>query len=489
MPDNGWVPAVTKVLEFRALAERDPAWRLIRADQGPLIAGLLGEHLADETRRLDAEELYERLDEDLEELRAQGLELPLSAKGYCAQWRAAGYLQRRPDPTSRGETLELSPGAIVGIRFIQGLSAPRSSVTESRLASLAAQVKQLAIDTDPDVSRRVSRLEAEKERIETQIEALRSGEDWTLDPERALERARELLDQATEVPDDFSAVRAEFERLNSTLRLQIIESDSSQGQVVDEVFRGIDHIGDSEAGRSFAAFSQLVLDPAMGAAFSADIHRILERQFAHDLTPDERRNLRTLLTTLKARSAEIHDVITMFARALRRYVQSQDYQRDRVLRELLRGAQHAGVTASGHTRPWAHTDLSIDLSAVSINSVGAIRLYDPAEFTVAEEIITHEPVAASLDDLRAMARETEIDFAELIRNTNDVLSRTQSCTVAEVLAIHPATQGVASVVGLLSLAAEQGMVEEDPEEVVWHGIDTVERRALVPIHRFVGAIR
>ena len=482
------MPAVAQVLELAQLVERDAAWRLLRADSAPVIAGLLGMHLGGDERRIDAEELYERIDADLERLRAQGVVLPLTAKGYCGQWRTAGFLVRRPSAEARGETLELSSDAIAGIRFLQGRSAPRSSVTESRLASLAAQVRRLAIDTDPDVAARIALLEDELEGIQRHIESLRSGEEAAIDADRALERVRDVLAQAADVPDDFARVRAEFEALNASLRAKIVESDVSQAAVVEEVFRGIDHISDSDAGRSFAAFAQLVLDPALGAAFEADIRRILDRGFARELAPDERRALRGFLTTLKGRSAEIHDVITVFARALRRYVQSQDYQRDRVLRTLLREAQHAGVEAAAHTRPWHPTSLTLDLSAVSFSSVGAIELHDPAEFAATGEVHTQQAAVASLEELRALARETEIDFDELVRNINDLLSEAASCTVGEVLARHPATQGVGSVVGLLSLAAEQGTVDDGPEVLAWEGADGVARAALVAAHRFTGAV-
>lgn len=485
---NGPVPAVARVLELAQLVERDAAWKLLRADSAPVIAGLLGVHLGGDERRVDAEELYERIDADLERLRAQGVSLPLSAKGYCGEWRYAGFLVRRPSSEARGETLELSPDAIAGIRFLQGRAAPRSSATESRLASLAAQVHRLAIDTDPDVSARIALLEEEIEGIERRIENLRSGDEATIDEDRALERVRDVLGQAADVPDDFARVRAEFEALNTSLRTKIVESDVSQASVVDEVFRGIDHISDSDAGRSFAAFAQLVLDPALGAAFEADIRRILDRGFARNLTSDERRALRSFLSTLKGRSAEIHDVITLFARALRRYVQSQDYQRDRVLRTLLREAQHAGVEAAAHTRPWHPTSLSLDLSAVTLSSVGAIDLHDPAEFAATEEVVTQTMSLASLKELRAIARETEIDFDELTRNVNDLLAEAPSCTVADVLARYPATQGVGSVIGLLSIAAEQGTVDDEPEVLSWQGADGVARAAIIAAHRFTGAV-
>lgn len=482
------MPAVAQVLQLTQLVERDAAWRLLRASNGAVIAGLLGGHLGGDERRVDADELYERLDTDLERLRAQGFALPLAAKGYCAEWRLAGFLVRRPSSETRGETFELSPDAIAGIRFLQGRAAPRSTATESRLASIAAQVRRLAIDTDPDVSVRIALLEEEIAGIERRIANLRSGDEGALDADRALERARDLLAQAADVPDDFARVRAEFEALNASLRAKIVESDVSQVAVVDEVFRGIDHIAESDAGRSFAAFAQLVLDPALGAAFEADIRRVLDRGFARELTSDERRALRGFLATLKERSAEIHDVITMFARALRRYVQSQDYQRDRVLRGLLREAQHAGVEAAPRIRPWAPTTLTLELSAVALASVGAVDVHDPAELDAAAEVRTQDTAVASLDELRALARETEIDFDELARNVNDVLREHPTCTVADVLARHPATQGVGSVVGLLALAAEQGTVDDEPEMLVWEGADGVTRAALVAAHRFTGAV-
>ena len=482
------MPAIAQVLELAQLAEHDAAWKLLRADSAPVVAGLLGTHLGGDERRVDAEELYERIDADLERLRAQGVPLPLTGKGYCTEWRSAGFLVRRPSSEARGETLELSPDAIAGIRFLQGRAAPRSSVTESRLTSLAAQVRRLAIDTDPDASARIALLEEEIDTIQRRIESLRAGDEGALDADRALERARDVLSQAADVPDDFARVRAEFEALNASLRARIVESDVSQAAVVDEVFRGIDHISDSDAGRSFAAFAQLVLDPALGAAFDADIRRILDRGFARDLTAEERRALRTFLMTLKGRSAEIHDVITVFARALRRYVQSQDYQRDRVLRTLLREAQHAGVEATAHIRPWHPTSLTLDLSAVSFSNVGAIELHDPAEFAATGEVLSQAASVASLEELRALARETEIDFDELTRNINDLLADVQSCTVGDVLARYPATQGAGSVIGLLSLAAEQGTMDDEPEVLAWQGADGVARAALVAAYRFTGAV-
>ncbi|WP_298863475.1 DUF3375 domain-containing protein [Microbacterium sp.] len=481
--------ATARALRLLRRADEDDAWRLLRADNAPFAVALLAEHLGGDDRRVDADELAEAIDSDLDELRSYGHELPLSARGYLTAWRTSGLIARRPSEGVRGETYELTVDALAALRFLDARESPRHAATESRLASLSMQLTQLAIDTDPQAARRLDRLRAERDRIVAQIEAIESGEsDDVLTGPRAVERLRELLSQASEVPDDFTRVRGVFEELSSTLRASILESDATQRAVLDEVFRGVDLIGDSDAGRSFSAFSSLVLDPALGTAFEEDIRQVLDRDFARELTITQRRRLRSFLDELKTRTAEIHDVITVFARGLRRYVQSQDYQRDRVLRGKLLTAMSTAHAAAQVTKPYASVGIDLELSSVVISSAGAVHLHDPSEYDAATEIVTHGAAAVDWEVLRALARETEIDFTELSANVNDVLTGMPEPTVGDVLQAHPASQGVASVVGLLSLAGDYGRVEDGTERLAWTTPRGIRSSALVATHRFTERI-
>lgn len=468
--------------------EDDSGWRMLRADNAPVIIALLTARFHGEEQRIPAEELYDALDHDLDRLREEGFSLPLSGRGYVAAWREAGFVVRRPSDEVRGETFELSPGAQSAIRHIDQVRAPRSTVTESRLASIAQQLSRLAIDTDPDQTRRLASLYAERDRIDEQIERARIGDLETLGAERAGERIRDILAQAEDVPSDFARVRAEFDALNRGLRTSIVESDAVQKTVLDEVFRGVDLIAESDAGRSFAGFSALVLDPEVGAAFDDDIAQILERDFAAELSPAQRRFLRRFITLLKSRSGDIHDVITAFARGLRRYVQSQDFERDRVLTTRIRQVLAAGLEPSQRIKPYKQIGFRLDLSAVQLASVGTVALHDPAEFDAGGAVETIEVAEANLEAMRLIARETEIDFDELREHVNEVLLSRESCTVAEVLSLHPASQGVASIVGLIALAAVQGARGDMAERVTWDGVDGARRAALVPEHRFTGRV-
>jgi len=482
--------ATARAMRLLRRLEDDAAWRLLRADSAPIAVALLQEHLGGDDRRVDADELAEAIDADLDELRGLGQDLPLNARGYLTAWRTAGLIARRPSEQSRGETYELTIDALAALRFLEARESPPHAATESRLANLSLQLTQLAIDTDPESARRLQRLQAERERIDAQIEAIRTGAagDEVLSGPRALERLRELLSQASEVPDDFTRVRGVFEELSATLRARILESEASQRAVLDDVFRGVDLIGDSDAGRSFAAFSGLILDPALGAAFEEDIRNVLDRDFARELTPAQRRRLRGFLDELKQRTAEVHDVITVFARGLRRYVLSQDYQRDRVLRAKLLEAMSSAHTASRTVKPYAPIGTTLELSSIALSSVGAIAPHDPSEFDAATDIVTHAADEADWEALRALARETEIDFTELTAHVNEVRESIERPSVAEVLAAFPASQGVASVVGLLSLAADYGVIDDAQEQLEWAAGDDIRSTAVVPVHRFTERI-
>ncbi len=180
---------------------------MLRARNADTAVAILGNHLAGEERRLVAPVLFEEVDADLEELRAEGFDLPQTAQAYCTEWRNQQILIRRSAEESREETFELSPGALTAIRFVTDLAEPRQSVTESRLATIQDRLRELARDTDPDAASRLQALYTERDRIQAEIDRVESGEIDVLAPDRALERIRDILGLVEEVPADVARVR------------------------------------------------------------------------------------------------------------------------------------------------------------------------------------------------------------------------------------------------------------------------------------------
>lgn len=455
-------------------------WQLLAADNAPFTLGVLEFHLGGGDSRLSASVLVERLRRDLDQLRAEGHDLPQSAEAYLAQWLRAGYLERRYAPGASEEEYELTTDAARAIQFVQGLSEQRLVATESRLSLVIEQLDRLAEQTETDPERRIESLERERDRLDARIEAVRKGEIESLSRERALERAREVIALADELANDFRRVRDEFRQLNRDLREQVLESEGSRGDVLEKLFAGVDVIGESEAGRTFKAFWALLTDTEQSTAFETALEQVLSRDFAQELTRDDRRFLLQLTRLLLQRGGEVHDVFQHFARGLKQFVQSREYQEQRRLTRLLKRAQNEAVAIKDHVRPTDPIGRTLYLTSAGIRSLAQWRLYDPGLDRVVSTISKAEEADISLEMVGDLLQQSEIDFHRLERQLDELLSQHAQVTVGHVLEVYPAEQGLGSVVGLLALGVRRGFKSAQQERVSWVGRDGVARSARIP---------
>ncbi|EWS81330.1 hypothetical protein BF93_17360 [Brachybacterium phenoliresistens] len=482
---------LSRALQNRELMEDSGPLRLLRTEHAPYTLGLLAEHLGGERRVRTAAELYDLLDADLEELRLHGVDLPRTAQQYCATWVAQGFLTRRAARTERTEEFSLTEHAHAALRILDQVHAPRDAVTRSRLALLTDRLRALAQETDPDTARRIAALEAERQRIDQLIDSIRERGAEPLPQAQAVEAAEELYSLALDVPSDFTRVRGELERLHRKLRLDLVEHDGPQGEILDQLFLGVDAIEDSDAGRSFAAFHALLIDPVQEARFHEAVDALASRPFAATLGPERVLFLQSYLTRLQRDSHQVRQAMIDLSRSLREFVRSRQFEEFRALADRLRRPQRLGLAIAPHVRPHTRLGMELTLSTFTPRSVGQFRLLSPGESTAADPLDLAPTATLDLEALRATIRESEIDLAELEAAVDAVLAEQPSATIGEVLAAHPATQGLASVVGLVVLAQRHGepVPEEGATELVTWQTRHVTRAARLPTLRFTHPLR
>jgi len=474
---------IQEAAAFRALRAA-PAWRLLAADLAAPIAALLKGHLLGKERKLPASVLVERLGRDLERLRADGWDLPQPASAYLADWLSVGWLERSYAGSGE-EEYELTNAAIQAIRFLQGLAAQRAVATESRLTVVIQQLVQLAEQTETDPQARIERLLRERERIDAEIAAIRSGHIETLPNERALERLREVLSLADELVSDFRRVRDELRGLNRDLRERIVDSEGSRGEVLDAVFSGVDLIADSDAGRSFRAFWRLLTDPREGAELEAALEALMARPFMDRLERTERRWLLALTRRLLERGGEVHEVMQHFARGLKQFVQSQAYREQRRMTRLVKAAQRQALQHKDGIRPYQSLGIDLQLTGATLRSLSQFRLYDPSLDNLDVGIPDAEAAEISLESVGELVAHSEIDFRTLEEHVHSLLEVRDQVSVAEVLQAYPAEQGLGSVIGLVALGARRGVLSEASDRVSWRGLDDIVRAARIPRIYFV----
>ena len=463
------------------------AIRLLAADNAPVILALIAEYFPRGTRARPAAEVYELMVTDFEVI-ASEFPMPRTPQNYCNDWVKAGWLVRKSGRSTRGETLEPSEEALSALEAIERWEQPVTTVTASRVESISSALQRLARDTNEDIASRVASLEAERARIDREIEKAQLGQFERLTAAETEERVQDVLNMAMAVPSDFARVRHDLEALNHQLRRQLLDPEGYRGDVLEEIFNGVDHIAESDAGRSFQGFYSLLMDRERSAWLDQWIEQVLDSDAGKDITPERRQQLRRLFRDMEETSFEVNQTMTGLARSLRHYVSSEQFAEDRRMIELLREARGMAIDAAqaSELKAFHRMDTPLQRIGMSIHSVSRIRLANPGREVVEEAPVAYQPGEDDAHALYELVRESEIYFEELHEAIRQTVSDSGPCTIAQVLQAHPATQGLASVVGLVHIANQHPLpaVREASEKVTWTEEDGSLRAAQIPTMYF-----
>src|SRR5579863_599846 len=462
-----------------------PLWRLLAGQKAAAAIALLQVLLYDSEQPVPASVFLERLFEELEDLRARGEDMPQTAQAYAADWLAEGYLVRRFPSGANEESYELSAPAAAAIRFIASLHAPRTAATESRLAVVIQQIVRLAEESETDTVRRLESLAAEGQRIQREMENVRAGRGEILPESTALERVREIIALADELTADFLRVRGSFDRLHRELRERILEDENSRGDVLESLFAGVDLIGASPEGLSFNAFWRLLTDPEQSAALESAIDRVMSHGFVDRLGTAERRFLVHLTRVLLAQGGVVHDVLGQFASSLKHFVQSREYIEQRRINQLLKQAQRAALAIKDNIGASDPLGLRLSLTSSRVTSLDQWKLFDPEAGALPPSMRDADEPEITVESVSELVAQSEIDFGTLTANICSVLATRQQASIADVVRMYPALQGLGTIVGYVALGARHGVAGSGTERVSWQGLDEELRAARIPEFHFL----
>lgn len=468
----------------------NPAWRLLAAQHAPEILALFRYLLFDSTRVLPGSVLTERLSMELASLRTQGRDMTGNAAYYIRDWLSEQWLERRLPTGAAEEEYELGAPALEALRIVETMDSQRPIATESRLALVMAGLDTLARETDNDPVTRMASLQDERRRIDEEMDAIGRGETKVLDTDRAIERAREVISLSRELAEDFRRVRQQFNLLDRDFRERIIRDEGSRGQVLTDLFAGVDVIAESPAGKTFAAFWGLLTDPEQSTQLEASIDAVSKREFARLLSRDERMFLINLTRTLLEGAGNVNNVQTGFARSLRGYVQTRAYQEHRRFGRLLQQAKVDALAIRGHMRLERPTGLNLPLSMATYRSLSQWKLHDPPLTLSIDDLVDAPGAAITLEDVQAAVESAEIDFRTLRANIREELMHHSQVSVGELMERHRPMQGLGTVVGYIDLGVRHGEVAPDhSERVAWITSSGEDRAARIPLVYFLSAKR
>jgi len=441
--------------EIAALRAGSPAWRLLRADNAPLILSFLGRVFIDENvRDIAASQLISRLDDELFALneRLGDATYPKSARAYLDDWSApdVGWLRKYYPPGSDEPHYDATPAVEKAVAWVRGLRDRSFVGTESRLNTIFELLRQLVFGLQTDARARLDELERRRREIDDEIAAVAGGDFRILDAASARDRFQQLGDTARGLLADLREVEANFRRLDRDLRERIATWDGAKGELLDDVVGGRNHITDSDQGRSFQAFYDLLLSPRRQLELTELLERVHRLGLMDPENNPENARLRFIHHDWLDAGERAQSTVRQLSEQLRRFLDDQVWLENRRVMELLRSIE-ANALALRDRRT---ADFNHELNA----SAPVVRL--PMERPLYSRPRTAAVDSSGIEEGRfdtevaALFEQTYVDPEPLIASVRRAVQRSGQVGLRDVIAENPITQGLAEVITYMSLNDE-----------------------------------
>lgn len=175
----------------------------------------------------------------------------------------------------------------VALRFCLKLGQREVITTASHLRIVQEAVRDFAVAVSPSPDERILLLEHRKGEIQREIDGLHQGIVPLLSEAEQHERLREIYQLASVLTGDFRRVEDEIRELDQAVRVQMIESSGNRGEILLQVFNKEKLVAETDAGRAFEGFFQLLCDQNRTTEFREQLRNILSRPVAESLSSQQ----------------------------------------------------------------------------------------------------------------------------------------------------------------------------------------------------------
>lgn len=466
-----------------SLRQLHPAWRLLRADNAPLIISFLQQAFVGPNQRsLEQANLASKLDDliyNLQQSLGQTL-FPRAANAYLDDWAdtSNGWLRKFYPPGSDEAHYELTAATEKTIEWLSSLGKRQFVGTESRLLSIFDLLRQVVEGSETDPDTRIAELEKRKAALDTEIARIKAGQIDLMDATRVRERFLAINDSADSLLADFREIEQNFRDLDRQVRERIATWEGGKGALLEEFFGERDAIADSDQGRSFRAFWEFLMSPSRQDELSGLLQKIFNMPPVQSLEPD-RRLLRIHYEWLKAGEAAQRTVARL-SEQLRRYLDDQAWLENKRIMNLLRDIEAKALSL--RQQPPEKEIISLDDVRVEMNLPLDRPLYCPP---LKPRIDTQLLLEGTSDnDADALFGQIHVDKSRLQENLRLALRQQPQISLGDLLHHYPLQQGLAELVTWLELATTHSrcvLDEHHTQLISWHDEQGVQRRASVPL--------
>ena len=434
--------------ELDRLWERHPAWRLLRARNAPLVLSFLGQHFIEDNRgAVPAGELVAALDDHLYAIRRGDAErYPAEPASYLEDWSTpeSGWLRRFYPADSEEVHYEATPAVEKAYRWVQGLKARSFIGTESRLHTLVDLLRQIVHGSETDPETRIAELERRHAEIEAELAEARAGRFSVLDGTALRERYQQFTATARELLSDFREVEENFRLLDRSAREKIAGWEGGKGDLLAELVSSRTGISASDQGRSFQAFYDFLLSEGRQDEL-AELLRAVQGMPQVGID----RHVRRVHHDWADAAERTQQTVRNLSEQLRRFLEDQVWIENRRVMDLVRAVEASALAVREAPPHGEVVGIVVDEPGVPIALPFERPLYDPQPDVVVDSMLS--PETTDLAEIDSLFAQRFVDTARLADNVRAVLPPRSAAALDDIVALYPVSEGVAEILGYLSL--------------------------------------
>jgi hypothetical protein len=452
--------------DIKFLRENHPAIRLLNADNSPLIISfLIHEFKKNNKFSISNEELVSTLSDFLYSLRdAYGDEIyPGSAQTYLDDWANSEYLRKYYLPDNDDPYFELTPSTEKVLEWIRDLEKREFVGTESRLKKIIEILREIAYMNSDDPKKRLEELERQKKEIENEIEKIESGVIERLTETQVKERYFEVYDTTLKLLSDFKQIEYNFRQLDRGIREKQIIDSLNKSELLHDIFSTKDMLLNTDQGRSFRAFWELLMSQSQQdeldklIALTLDLHEI--KSIKHDDTLEE---MKTYLIDAGDRVNKTNHVLI---EQLRKYLDERVYLENKKIVEIIKDIKLSAVQLKNN--PPEHKDFIVIEDRPRIEMIMERPIWNVSSNPELRKLdIEHG--SSDLIDTTLLYHQFNIDSKTLKERIENLLKIDSQVSLKSVIEKYPVEKGLAEILIYIDLAFkdENAFVNEDISETI-----------------------
>jgi hypothetical protein len=446
-----------------------PTLTLLHQRQAPVVITLFRAAFGRTNKPIPTARLHTQVEDHLAAIRLAGeTEVPTgSGRELCHRWMRGQWLVRSLDEGGH-EVYTLTSHAQQALELVKNLARDRATLSEHRITTILGTVRRFNAEANPDRTSRVTILNAEIARLQTERDRLVEGADLVSATEDYMvEGFTELLSLISALPSDFARVEERFATIRGEILAAFRAEDRPAGEVIDDYLARADALMTvTHEGRAFEGAFALLRDDQLVGQLREDLTALLDHPLSDGILSEaDRAELRGTVRLVRDGLDRVLAQRSRVTATLKEYIVSHDAARDRQLEQTLRQVESELMAWMATTGPRAAHDVPLLPARAGVDHLRE-RFHDPADDVLPERITTADPDDAPAVSLAELMAQGGPRLAELRRRLDGTLvSLLPAGSLGELFeGLEPSLRRPVEIFGLLHLAADRDWGTEETLE-------------------------